>query len=90
MSIKVVHYKKEPFDIYIGRGSIWGNPFKIGRDGNRKDVLKKFKIYAENSPKILKRLHILKDQTLGCNCKPKDCHGDVLKELIEGKDIITL
>lgn len=25
--MKVVHFKKEPFDIYIGRPSVWGNPF---------------------------------------------------------------
>jgi len=92
MSIKIVHCKKEPYDIYIGRGSnsIWGNPFEIGVDGNRKDVIDKFRIYLENMPKLLKRLDELKDKTLGCHCKPKDCHGDVLKELVDGKDIITL
>lgn len=27
MKAKVVHCKKEPFDVYVGRGSVWGNPF---------------------------------------------------------------
>jgi len=25
--IRVVHCKREPYDVYIGRGSKWGNPF---------------------------------------------------------------
>ncbi len=33
--IKVVHCKKERYDIYIGRGGKWGNPFIIGKDGDR-------------------------------------------------------
>ena len=36
---KVVHCKRAPFDIYIGRPSKWGNPFVIGRDGNREQVI---------------------------------------------------
>jgi hypothetical protein len=30
---KVVHCKKEKYDIYIGRPSKWGNPFVISKDG---------------------------------------------------------
>jgi hypothetical protein len=34
---RVVHCKRERYDVYIerGRGSRWGNPFVIGRDGDR-------------------------------------------------------
>ena len=39
---RVVHCKREPFDIYIGRPSKWGNPFVIGRDGNREQVIEKY------------------------------------------------
>jgi hypothetical protein len=35
---RVVHCKVEPFDIYIGRPSKWGNPFKIGKDGSRESI----------------------------------------------------
>lgn len=81
--IKVVHCKKEPFDIYIGRGSKWGNPFKIGKDGTREQVIEKYKFMILMNDDLLNSLHELKGKTLGCWCKPKPCHGDVLKELAE-------
>lgn len=40
MKCKVVHCKKSKYDVYIGRPSIWGNPFTIGKDGTRKEVCK--------------------------------------------------
>ena len=86
---RVVHVRKEPFDIYIGRAfaefdeSIWHNPFHLGKDGNRKEVLRKYREYILSRPDLLARLHELKDKTLGCWCKPKWlCHGDVLVELV--------
>ena len=41
---RVVNCKKEPYDVYIGRPSKWGNPFKIGRDGSRQEVILNIKI----------------------------------------------
>ena len=38
----VVHCEKDRFNIYIGRPSKWGNPFIIGRDGTRKEVIDKY------------------------------------------------
>jgi hypothetical protein len=70
--------KGEPFDVYIGRPSKWGNPFVIGRDGTREEVIQKFEEYLDGSPELLADLHELKGKTLGCFCSPKACHGDVL------------
>ncbi|MFW6242770.1 MAG: DUF4326 domain-containing protein [bacterium] len=83
--MKVVHCKKENYDIYIGRGSKWGNPFKIGVDGNRDEVIEKYKNYILDNSNLLSQLHELEGKVLGCWCKPKRCHGDVLKELVENK-----
>lgn len=80
---KVVHCKKEHYDVYIGRPSKWGNPFVIGKDGNRQEVIKKYKQYVLNSPELMKSLPELKDKVLGCWCKPQACHGDVLIKLLE-------
>lgn len=71
--------------IYIGRGSAWGNPFKIGEHGSRYVVIGKFAEYAktrlENEPEWLKPL---KETTgLVCYCSPKACHGDVLALLLK-------
>ena len=88
--VKVVHCDKDDYDIYIGRGSIWGNPFEIGKDGTRKEVINKYRQYALTNKKIMDSLPLLKNKVLGCWCKPKSCHGDVLKEMIEGKTILTV
>jgi len=83
MATTVVNLKKEHYETYIGRGSIWGNPFKIGRDGTRKEVIENYRIYIMNRPELLSRLHELKNKRLGCYCKPLSCHGDVLAELAD-------
>jgi len=77
----VVHRKKEPFDIYIGRPSKWGNPFTIGKDGTREEVIEKYKVWFWTQPELIKSLPELKGKILGCWCKPKPCHGNYLAEL---------
>lgn len=79
---KVVHCKKEKYDIYIGRPSKWANPFKIGLY-TREEVLEKYEEWIQNQDWLLKDLHELKDKTLGCWCKPSlRCHGDILAEIV--------
>jgi len=80
---KVVHCKKEKYDVYIGRGSIWGNPFHIGKDGSRNEVIAKYKKYILADKSLMKELPNLQGKTLGCWCKPRACHGDVLVEIIK-------
>jgi len=87
---KIVHCNKEEFDIYIGRGTIWGNPYIIGKDGNRKEVIDKYRIYASTNKEIIESLSILQNKVLGCWCKPKACHGDILIEMIEKTGILTV
>lgn len=77
----VVHCKKEPYDVYIGRPSKWGNPFEIGKDGTRKEVIEKYRAWILTQPQLLQQLSELKGKRLGCWCHPKECHGDVLLEL---------
>ncbi len=80
--IRVVHCKKESYDVYIGRPSKWGNPFSIGKDGDRKEVIKKYKRYLIENKKLMNSLYELEGKVLGCWCKPKACHGDVLVKLV--------
>lgn len=81
--ITVVHCKKEPYDVYIGRPSKWGNPFTIGKDGIREEVIAKYRNYILQDKTLLDDLHELQGKRLGCWCNPLPCHGDVLKELCE-------
>ena len=83
---KVVHCKKEKYDVYIGRPSKWGNPFVIGKDGDRNEVCEKYRQYILKQEHLLKSLSELEGKTLGCWCHPAKCHGDILAELIIEKD----
>jgi len=86
--MKVVNLKlKEKYDVYIGRGSPFGNPFKIGVDGDREQVITKYRDYFYNRIKndavFRQQVKQLKGKILGCFCKPLPCHGDVIVEYLE-------
>lgn len=77
MSGRVVHCKKEKYDVYIGRPSKWGNPFVIGKNGSRQEVIEKYEAYLYSSG-LVNDVHELSGLVLGCWCSPLPCHGDVL------------
>jgi hypothetical protein len=79
----VVHCKKEPYDVYIGRPSKWGNPFVVGEDGERGECVELFREWIVKQPDLLADLHELRGKVLGCWCKPSACHGDVLAKLAD-------
>lgn len=81
--MKVVHCKKEKYDVYIGRPSKWGNPFVIGQDGGRLEVINKYRQWILSQPNLIRDLIELEGKILGCWCKPKICHGDVLVNLVD-------
>lgn len=82
MSGKVVHCKRESYDIYCGRPSKWGNQFSIGKDGTREEVIEKYRSWIMKNPKLLYDVkNELKGKILGCWCSPKACHGDILVEI---------
>ena len=79
---KVVHCKKESYDVYIGRPGPFGNPFEIGKDGNREEVVTQYAEWVLTQPELLATIKTkLKGKTLGCWCAPQLCHGDILVEL---------
>lgn len=79
--MSVVHCKREPYDVYIGRPSKWGNPFEIGKDGTREQVIQAYEEWVVTQPHLVAALPDLRGKTLGCWCAPKPCHGDVLVRL---------
>jgi hypothetical protein len=78
---RVVHCKRSSYDVYIGRPSKWGNPFAIGRDGTREQVIERYQRWLGLQPQLLEQLGELEGKTLGCWCAPRPCHGDVLARL---------
>jgi hypothetical protein len=70
--------------VYVGRPSRWGNPFRIGVDGTREEVITKYKKWLEEK---LKKdptfLDPLKGKDLACWCPLSlPCHADVILELL--------
>lgn len=70
--------------IYIGRGSKWGNPYHIGKDGTREEVIEKYKWYLikqiKNGNVTIEELADMYDVDMVCFCKPLPCHGDVIQD----------
>lgn len=73
--------------VWIDRGTPYGNPFVIGKDGSRDDVCDRYE------REVLPHLDVepLRGKDLLCHCAPKRCHGDsILKKLAEtGKNVLT-
>lgn len=88
MRTEVVHKRNAgPDAIYIGRPSRWGNPFVVGQDGTRQQVIEKYRehlwVLIKNGDITLDDLMSLRGKQLACWCKPQACHGDVLAKAID-------
>lgn len=80
----VVNINYEEYDVYIGRGSLFGNPFYLKHDTEKERIncIEKYKKYY-HVKKLYNHIHILVGKRLGCYCKPKLCHGDFLVQEVE-------
>lgn len=84
----VVNLHQEPYDVYIGRAGhgqdgYFGNPFTM-ENGDRTQSLIQFQEYFNkriaNDPEYRRRIEELRGKCLGCFCKPKPCHGDIIAQ----------
>lgn len=84
MATQVVNIRKaREYDVYVGRPSKWGNPFSIGPDGTRDEVISKYRWWIAQQPHLLASLGELKGLVLGCWCAPEACHAEVLAEMAD-------
>lgn len=72
--------------VYVGRPSKWGNPFHIGKDGTREQVIERYRMmmgkpWDGRGHPLLKDLDELRGKDLVCWCAPLPCHADILLEL---------
>lgn len=104
MTTRIVHCQKEKYDVYIGRAnsrkrltkSIFSNPYVIGKDGTRREVLDKYRAHAEEmvkrSPMFALGVRNLHGKTIACWClqtpvetirprEEQECHGEILAEI---------
>ncbi len=95
---RVVHCRRELYDVYIGRGrcprtgklGIWGNPFSHlpntlarFRVASREEAISKYKEWLLTQPQLLAQLGTLRGKVLGCWCIAQACHGHVLAQLAD-------
>ena len=78
----IINIKDGEPDIYIGRDSKWGNPFKMSEYLGRSRVLELYKEWLLENKVLMNDIHELEGKVLGCHCKPKKCHGDILCEIV--------
>lgn len=84
MVTEVVNIRKaREYDVYVGRPSKWGNPFSIGRDGSREEVIQKYRVWVVQQPGLMESVRDLKGLVLGCWCLPDPCHARVIAELAD-------
>lgn len=89
MTTYVVHCKKAKYDVYIGRPSIWGNPFSYKQGtlasflvNDRKEAIAKYEEWLRADPNLIAKVkRDLRGKVLGCWCSPLPCHGDVLARI---------
>lgn len=94
MPTRVVHCKREPYDVYVGRPTIYGNPFSH-REGTaakfkvatREEAISRFEIWLRGQPGLVRLVQQeLRGKVLGCWCKPEACHADVLARVADEAD----
>ncbi len=89
---RVLNKKKDKVPagaVYVGRPSKWGNPFIIGKHGDREGVIAKYRERITYCIKVNPRLYDLSElrgKDLVCWCHPQPCHGDILLELANKKE----
>lgn len=96
---QIVHWKKVKFDFYLGRDhALYGiprfaampefaNPFSIGIEGTRDEVIVKYEVYIreqiKKNPGMIQLLKQMRGATLGCWCFPLRCHCEIVAKLIQ-------
>jgi ribonuclease HI len=91
----LVEWTKNKNHIYIGcnisryvQGAIaskWKNPYREKKNVETYESLQKYEEYIKNNKKLYNCLDELDGKILGCWCKPKPCHGDILIKLLNEK-----
>ncbi|HXQ32489.1 MAG TPA: DUF4326 domain-containing protein [Anaerolineales bacterium] len=79
--------------VYIGRPGKWGNPYHIGKDGDRDEVCDKYEkwIMAPEQADLRQQAKKeLRGKNLVCYCHPLRCHGDKLLEVSNEPDVNTI
>jgi hypothetical protein len=90
---RVVNLRFQPYDVYIGRAGkgqdgYFGNPYSA-REWGPLTALDRFEVYfqarLDRDPEFRRRVMELRGKALGCFCKPRTCHGDVIARWVDAQ-----
>jgi hypothetical protein len=88
---RVVNKRHEPYDVYIGKPGPFGNPFWVNDESGRAEAISNFEAWfldrVARDLVFRDKVLALKGKTLGCFCKPKPCHGDVIQKWLDGVEV---
>lgn len=84
----LVNIKKGRCEVYIGRGTPFGNPYVIGENAQtREDVIRLYRAYfyerLKKEPEWKAKVDKLKGRVLGCHCAPLPCHGNIIIDYLD-------
>ena len=86
---RVVNMHRSEYDVYVGRPSIFGNPFCTKPGEDRMKTIAKYQSYfldrIKTDPEFRQAAEDLKGKILGCHCKPKPCHADIIAAWCNGE-----
>ena len=96
-AITVTNKRNNPVGEYVGRPSVLGNPFTIGRHGTRDEVVAQYREWLwarmtygtpqqQELDRLAEKLIHDKSLTLVCWCAPKTCHADVIANAIHWRN----
>src|SRR5262249_38324364 len=71
----------------IDRASDWGNPYVVGKDGDRGSCCDAYPEHFRRKPSLQRRTPDLRGEVLLCHCHPERCHGHYLAALANGDDL---
>jgi Domain of unknown function (DUF4326) len=78
--------KERGLSVRVDRATPWGNPFVVGRGGDRATVIARYRDdHLPARPGLLARLGEMRGKALGCWGEPKACHADVLAAAVEAE-----
>jgi len=86
---KVVNRRNDTYMALVDRTTVFGNPFVLGRHGNRDEVIAKFREYwyaPEQADLRARAVRELKGKRIACWCSPQACHGDVIAQYLNQED----
>lgn len=77
-----------PRAVLVDRTTPFGNPFRIGRDGGRREVIDKYErwIFQPEQKNLRKRMILeLRGKDLICWCAPQECHADIILKIANAR-----